>query len=103
MCGNFRDYLFHVPHLDFYTDYNPLICINRSCKVNGTGQRLINKQVDFNFIVHYEPGVVNVVAETLSRLPINNAEDLQAFSGLCSVDEVRAIFDGVVVSHYYQK
>ena len=51
---------------------------------------------DFNFTVHYKPGVENIVADTLSRLPINNVEDLQAFSGLCSVDEVRAIFDGVV-------
>ena len=51
---------------------------------------------DFNFTVHYKPGVEIIVADTLSQLPINNVEDLQAFSGLCSVDEVRAIFDGVV-------
>ena len=48
---------------------------------------------DFNFTVHYKPGVENIVADTLSRLPINNVEDLQDFSGLCSVDEVRTIFD----------
>ena len=36
------------------------------------------------------------MADTLSRLPINDIEDLQAFSGLCSVDEVKAIFDGAV-------
>ena len=51
---------------------------------------------DFNFRVHCKPGVENIVADTLSRLPIKNVEDFQAFSGLCSVDEVRAIFDGAV-------
>ena len=47
---------------------------------------------DFNFTVRYKPGVENVVVDTLGRLPITNFEDLQAFSGLCSVNEVIAIF-----------
>ena len=38
----------------------------------------------------------NLVTDTLSWLRINNVEDLQAFSGLCSVDEAKAIFDGAV-------
>ena len=38
----------------------------------------------------------NVVVDTLGRLPITNFEDLQAFSGLCSVNEVIAIFNGAV-------
>ena len=46
--------------------------------------------------MHFKPGMENVVADTLSRLPINNVEDLQAFSGLCFVDETRFIFDGAV-------
>ena len=96
MCEHFRDYLFYVPHFDVYTDYNPLTYSKSSCKVNATGQRWINELTDFNFTVHYKPGVENVVADTLSRLPINGVEDLQAFSGLCSVDEVKAIFDGAV-------
>ena len=36
------------------------------------------------------------MADILSRLPINNVENLQAFLGLCSVDEVRAIFYGAM-------
>ena len=36
------------------------------------------------------------MADTLSWLPINNVENLQAFLGLCSVDEVRAIFYGAM-------
>ena len=49
---------------------------------------------DFNFTVYYKTSVQNVVADTLNRLPIYNVKDLQAFSGLCSVDEFKAIFDG---------
>ena len=70
--------------------------IKSSCKVNATGQRWINELTDFNFTVHYKLGVENVVADTLSWLPINNVEVLQTFSGLCSVDGVKAIFDGTV-------
>ena len=47
-----------------------------------------NHQAALDKLLHH------LVADTLSRLPINNAVDLQAFSGLCSVDEVRATFDG---------
>ena len=32
----------------------------------------------------------------MNRLQINNVEDLQVFSGLCSVDEVKAIFGATV-------
>ena len=47
-----------------------------------------NHQAALDKLLHH------LVADTLSQLPINNAVDLQAFSGLCSVDEVRATFDG---------
>ena len=73
---HFRDYFFYVSHFDVYTDYNLLTYIKSSCKVNAIGQRWINELTDFNFTVHYKPGVENVVADTLSRLPINDVEDL---------------------------
>ena len=38
----------------------------------------------------------NVGVDTLSRLPIGNVKDLQTFSGLCSLDQVKAIFDGAL-------
>ena len=77
-------------------DYNPRTFIKSSCKINATGQRWINELTNFNFKVCYKLGVGNVVADTLSRLSISNVEDLQAFSGFCSADEVKAIFDGAV-------
>ena len=77
MCDDFQDYSFHVSHFDLCTDYNPLTYINSSCKIHITGQRLINEEVtDFNFSVHYKPGVENVIADSLSRLSVNNVEDL---------------------------
>ena len=57
VCEHFRDYLFYVPHFD----NNPLTYIKSSCKVNATGQRWINELTDFNFTIHYKPGVENVV------------------------------------------
>ena len=95
VCEHFR-YLLYEPHFDIYTNYNLLTYILSSCKVNVTGQRSINELTDFNFTVHYKPGMENVVADTLIRLPINNVEDLQAFSGLFFIDGVRFIFDGPV-------
>ena len=96
VCEHFRDYLFYVPRFDVYTDYNPLTYIKISCKVTATGQMGINELNVFNFTVHYKPGVANIVADTLSLLLINNVGDPQGSSGLCSADEVRAIFDGAV-------
>ena len=67
---HFRDYLFYAPEFHVYTDYNPLTYIKTSSKVNATGQRWINEPANFNFSIHYKPGVQNVVADALSRFPI---------------------------------
>ena len=96
VCEQFRDYLFYVPHFDVYTDYNPLTYVKSICKANATGQRWINELADFNFTINYKPEVENVVADTLRRLLIRGTKDLEAYSQLCCVDEVKAIFDGVV-------
>ena len=71
-CKHFLDYLFYLPSFAVYADYNPLTYIKSSCKVIATGQGWINELTEFNFMLHYKPDVENVVADTLSRLPINN-------------------------------
>ena len=38
--------------------------------MNATGQRWINELANFNFSIHYKPGEQNVVADALSRFPI---------------------------------
>ena len=61
------------------TNYNPRTYIKSSSKINATGQRWIKELTNFNFTVCYKLDVGNVVADTLSRSSISNAEDLQAF------------------------
>ena len=52
--------------------------------------------LDYSFTIHYKSGVENVVADTFSKLSIRDAKDLEAYSQLRYVDDVKAIFDGVV-------
>lgn len=70
VCEHFKDYLYYTPHFDIYTDNNPLVYLKTSCKLNATGQRWVNELANFQFSIHYKPGVQNVVADTLSRYPI---------------------------------
>ena len=96
VCEHFRDYLFYVSHFDVYTDCNPLMYIKSTCKVNAIGQWWINELADYIFLIHYKPRVENAVPDTFNSLPILDAKDLKAYSQLCCVDEVKAVFDGVV-------
>ena len=96
VCEHFRDYLYYADHFDIFTDNNPLTYIKTSCKVNATGQRWINELSDFNFTIHYKPGVQNIVADTLSRYPLSTKNDLQKYSIVCSTEEVQAVFNGAI-------
>ena len=55
-------------------------------------QRWINELADNNFSIYFKPGIENIIADTLSRIPIRDIKSLEAYSQLCSVDEVKAIF-----------
>ena len=96
VCDYFRDYLYYADHFDVYTDYNPLTYIKTSCKLNATGQRWVNDLSNFNFTIHYKPGIQNIVADALSRYPPTNKATLTTFSETCSVEEVKACFDGTI-------
>ena len=90
---HFRDYLYYAEYFDVYTDFNPLTYINTSCKLNATGQRWVNVLTNFQFYVNYQPSIQNNVADLLSRFP-KSSQDLEKHGQICSVEEVRAIFDG---------
>ena len=90
---HFRDYLYYAEHFDVYTDFNLLTYIKTSCKLNATGQRWVNELANFQFSVKYKPGIQNNVADSLSRFP-KSSQDLEGYGKICSVEEVRAIFDG---------
>ena len=70
ICDHFRDCLLYAPESHVYTDYNPLTYIETSSKVNATGQRWINELANFKFSIYYKPRLQNVVADVLSRFPI---------------------------------
>ena len=98
ICDYFRDYLFYAPELHVYTDHNPLTFIKK--KVNTTGQRWINELANFNFSIHYKPGVQNVVADALSRFPIEKEHCRGQYSKTCSLVEEKSIFDGAINQQY---
>ena len=54
ICDHFKDYLFYSPHFEVYTDFNPLIYIKTSCKLNATGKRWANELASYNFSIHYK-------------------------------------------------
>ena len=65
-----------------------------SAKVNATGQRWVNELSNFNFSIHYRPGVENVVVDSLSRYPLLQECNLEQYSQY--LNEVKLAFDAVV-------
>ena len=96
ICEHFKDYLFYCNHFDVYTDFNPLTYLFTTSKLNATGQRWVNELSSYNFTIHYKPGIENVVADSLSRYPIETYENLKTFSKLISKDDVKSAFDSAV-------
>ena len=96
ICEHFRDYLYYSPHLDVYTDFNPMTYLLTSVKVNATGQRWINELSNFNFSIHYKPGIEKIVADSLSRYPILQECNLERYIQHLKPDEVKSAFDAVV-------
>ena len=52
-----------------------------------------NELANFQFSVKYKPGIQNKVADSLSGFP-KSSQDLEEYGQICSVEDVRAIFDG---------
>ncbi len=98
ICERFRDYLFHVPHFEVYTDNNPLTYILTTAKLNATGHRWVAELADFNFTIKYRPGRCNVDADGLSRMPL----DIDQYMTLCTEeinqDVISATVQGVILN-----
>ena len=58
---------------DVYTDNNPLTYVLTSVKLDAIGQHWIASLGPYNFSLHYNPGRQNTVADSLSRIPLENA------------------------------
>lgn len=91
VCDKFRDYLYYTPHFIVYTDNNPLTYVMSSDKLNPVGQDR-GTSADFHFEIRYQPGKLNIDADTLSLT------DIGAFMNQCSErlseEAVRATWDG---------
>ena len=95
ICFHFRDYLCYAEHFDVYADFNPFPYIKTSCKLDATGQRWVNELANFQFSVNYKLGIQNNAADSLSKFP-KSSQDLEEYGKICSVEEIRAIFDGIL-------
>ena len=68
----FHEYLYGGT-FDVYTDNNPLTYILISAKLDAIGQRWAASLGPYNFSLHYNPRRQNTVADSLSRIPWENA------------------------------
>ena len=72
VTNHFHEYLYGGT-FDVYMDNNPLTYILTSAKLDAIGQRWIASLGPYNFSLHYNPSRQNTVADSLSRIPWENA------------------------------
>ena len=63
-----------VDILRFYTDNNPLTYILTTARLDATGQRWVAYLANYNFKIFYRSGKLNVEADSLSRIPLENTQ-----------------------------
>ena len=94
VCEKFRDYLYYAPHFTIYTDNNPLTYIMSTAKLNAVGHRWVGELSDFRFDIKYRPGKINIDADTLSRIPLDIDEYVNACTEELTRDVVCATWEG---------
>ena len=76
-CTKFERYLIGLPEFTLYTDHNPLVPLLNKKDLADTPircQRMIMRMMRFNARAEFTPGKNLVVADTLSRSPILDAD-----------------------------
>ena len=87
VTDRFHDYLY-ASTFEVFTDNNTLSYVLSSAKLDATGQRRIAAlQGPYNFKIHYKPGKLNQVVDSLLR--IDREEEIKTITKI----EVKAILD----------
>ena len=97
ICNHFNEYLYYAKHFDVFTDFNPLVYLKTSCKLNATGQRWINELANYQFSIHYKPGIENPVADALSRYALVDKQSQGAYTVTSDEQQVKSLFDGAII------
>lgn len=84
----FRDFLYYAPKFEVFTDNNPLTYILTSAKLDATRHRWVGELADFNFSLHYKPGKTNVVADFLSRQPMDFEEYMRTCTEVAGTEQL---------------
>ena len=84
ICDKFSDYLRYGPCFTVYTDNNPLTYVLSTAKLNAIGLRWVAELADFNFLIKYRPGKVNVDSDYLSRNSLKIEDYIENCSEICS-------------------
>lgn len=95
VCEHFRDYLYYADHFTVFTDNNPLTYVQSTAKLNAMGHRWVAELADFNFTIKYNPGRLNSVADTLSRMPLAREDIEKDYARTTCQDEISATLAGV--------
>ncbi|MEE8207366.1 MAG: RNase H-like domain-containing protein, partial [Nitrosomonadaceae bacterium] len=64
----FNEYLYGGNVFDVYTDNNPLTYVLTTAKLDACGHRWVASLANYNFNLHYKPGVHNADADAMSRM-----------------------------------
>ena len=88
--------MYYSQHFDVYADFNPLNYFFTTTKLNATEQRWVNELSNFSFDSHYKQGVENVAADSLSRYPRLDDENLTNYNKTLYKEDIKNAFDAVV-------
>ena len=88
VTDRFHEYLYGGS-FQVYTDNNPLTYILSTAKLDAIRQRWVASLAPYNFGLHYNPGRQNVVADSLLRIPWENA----SFHDSKDFNVVKAVVD----------
>ena len=92
ITDRFRDYLYYAPSFQVYSDNNPLTYILTSARLDAARHRWVSELADYNFSIHYKPGVTNKGADGLSRMPLDINKYMDSCTAMVSPEEFQAVF-----------